>query len=223
MNYSLDFLQIKDDLNYGLVFSGPQHRFIYKRSWELNGKNLMYQGEVGFGTLFSRGMTGLQWKVKPIDVLYNYYELIRKVSIHAGPWLKMEYNYQLYPELQSGYSFHFTNYTMGFAASAKYENDDVYLRLRWKNSLVGLISRTEEDRDPYFFDLSLGTYFKDQHRNFKGGSFGTYNNTWIELLFISMRHPRLGYAYNFEYFSYSDSPGVRAMTHGFSLFFYPKT
>jgi len=223
MNYSLDILQIKDGLNYGLVFTGPMNRFSYKKSWEVNGKDLMYQGDFGIGFLVTKGIRGVAFRVKLVDIFYNIYERRRTITFAAGPWVKMDYNYQLYPDLQNGYSFHATNYTLGLALSAKYQTEEVYLRLRWKNSLAGLISRSPEVRDPYFFELSLGTYFRDQHQNFSAGSFNLYNNTSIELLYVNPNHPRLGYAYSFEYFSYNNSPELKMLSHSFSLFFYPKT
>ena len=220
---SIDITQIKEKLNYGLVFTGPTFHFNYRKSWELKERSLMYEGDFGFGPLSTRGMLGLNFRVKPVDLLYNRFSLTRKISVKGGPWFKMDYNYQLYPHLQSGYSFHFTNYTVGIGLAALYRTDNIYLRLRWKNSLFGLLSRTPEERDPYFFDLDIGTYFKDQHRDFKGGSFNLYNNTFVELLYVNPLHPRIGYVYSFEYFTYNKTPKLKSIVHNFSILFYPKT
>jgi hypothetical protein len=223
INASLDFLQIKESENYGLVYSGPQIRLSYRNSWEINMKDLVYEGSAGFAYLRSRGTSGLNIHVKVLDLHYNIYERERDVSFFAGPWIKMEYNYQLYPELQSGYSFHFTNYTFGFSVSSTWQTDDFHLTLRWKNSLAGLISRTETGRDPYFFDLSFGDYLRDQHKAFKGGSFNLYNNSMVELHYVDPQHPRIAYAYSFQYFVYSDFPELKSLSHGFTVYFYPRS
>ena len=223
LNATIDVVQIKEGLNYGLVFNGPVFRFTYRRSWEIDKKELLYEGSFGAGPLTTRGMIGLNFKFKPVDLLFNVYKRNRKISYMAGPWLKMEYNYQLYPHIHSGYSFHYTNYTAGFGLTAKLHTDDAYIRLSWKNSLFGLVSRPPLYRNPYFFELSLGTYFKDQHGVFEFGSFNLYNNSVVEVLFVRPDHPRLGYAYTFEYFSYSQVPKLKALTHSFTLFFYPKS
>lgn len=223
MNFTLDYIQIKESLNYGLVFNGPIFRFSFRKSWEIDKKELIYDGSLGFGPLSTRGMLGLNFRVKPVDLLFNVYKKNRKISYMAGPWLKMEYNYQLYPHIHSGYSFHYTNYTVGFGLTGRLQTDDVYIRLNWKNSVFGLVSRPPLYRNPYFFELDLGTYFKDQHDVFKPGSYDMYNNTLVEVLFVRPGHPRLGYAYTFEYFTYRKEPKLKALSHSFTLFFYPKS
>lgn len=224
MNYTFGIQQIKDAMNYGFVFSGHQHRFTYRRTWKIKEKTLFYQGSFGVGPLTNKpGILGLNFLFKPIDVFYNIYDKPRTIHIAGGPWIKTEYNYQLYPELHSGYSFYYTNFTLGLALSAKYEKGNVYLRIRVKNSVAGLIARQALERDPYFFDLDMGSYFSDQHEGFRGCSFNMYNNTDVEFLYVNFKHPRIGYGYSFEYFSFSADPNVKAINHNFSLFFYPKS
>lgn len=223
LDYSLGFTQVKEEMNYGLVFTGHMHKFTYRNSWAVNKKNMLYEGSFGVGPSTSREMPGLHFHLKPVDLLWNLFEYLRTIRIAAGPLFKMEYNYALYPELQSDYSFYHSNIMLGLGVSVKYESDQVYLRLRIKNSLAGLVARQEMNRDPYFFELSPGTYFRDQHRNFKAGSFNMFNNTLIELLYVNPLHPRFGYSYTFEYFMYKNSPKVQALSHTITLFFYPKT
>ena len=222
MNLSLDYQQVKESMNYGLVFSGPQLRFTYRKGWKLAGKNIIYQGALGTGLYETRNILGLNINLKLIDVHYNIYEFIRKISFFAGPWLKSEYNYQLYPDLQSGYSFHFTNYTFGLSLTMLYRSDACHARLQWKNSVAGLISRPPQMRDPYFFDLDFSNYAADQHNEFSAGSFGLYNNTEIEIHFVRPQHARVGYAYSFAWFHGATSPAVDFIRHSLSVYFYPK-
>ncbi|MEQ9063651.1 MAG: hypothetical protein RIE58_05710 [Vicingaceae bacterium] len=219
----IDISQIKEGLNHGLVYTGPLFKFNYRRSWDLNKHTLTYEGRFGLGPLSTREMLGLNFIITPIDLSYFAYENRKRIYFKAGPWFSVDYNYQLYPNHQSGYSFYFTNINLGFVASASFENDDIYLRIRWKNSLLGLVSRPPIYRNPYFFDLSLGTYFKDQHRTFQGGSFNVFNNTQAEVLYVNPHHPRIGFAYQFWYFTYSDEPSLKTLSHGISILFFPKT
>lgn len=223
MNYNAGFIQIKDQMNFGLVFSGVQQSFSYRKAWKVNDKSIYYHGDVGFGILSgTRNLSGRNFNFKPIDVYYNLYERVRGFTLSAGPWMKAEYNYQIYPELQGEYSSYFTNYTLGFYIGAWIETNAGYFRLRWKNSLAGAIARQATDRDPYFYESSTSQNIKDVHSNFNSGSFNMFNNTYIEFLFVGVHHPRLGYGYSFEYFSYSKDPSLKAVNHNLSLFFYPK-
>lgn len=223
MNYNAGFIQIKDQMNYGLVFSGIQQSFSYRKAWKVNDKSIYYQGDIGFGIMSgTRNLTGRNFTFKPIDLYSNLYEQVRGFTLSAGPWVKAEYNYQVYPELQGEYSSYFTNYSLGFYIGAWIETNAGYFRLRWKNSLVGAIARQTTERDPYFYESSASQNIKDVHSNFNSGSFNLFNNSFIEFLFVGVHHPRLGYGYSFEYFSYSNDPQLKSVNHSFSLYFYPK-
>jgi hypothetical protein len=114
---SAGYMQAKESANFGLVFKGPGLN--YGMCWNFVNDNrlITYEFEIGAGILFSRDIPALGFYLKPVDLAYMFKIPAGESNLHIGPSLKLEYNYNLYPDLQSGFDYWFT--TAGIALEEK--------------------------------------------------------------------------------------------------------
>ena len=73
-----------EELNYGLVFRGPNLAIAYALT-RISGKNTFtYSPELAFGVIFNKG-AGMALRFKPIDIFYGY-----KINqSNTNPFLKL--------------------------------------------------------------------------------------------------------------------------------------
>lgn len=216
-------LQIKDEANFGLVFHGPSVN--YGRNWKfLNDNRLInIESEIGVGVLFSKKIPGLNFYLKPVDIEYLLRFDLKNKPFYVGPSLKMEYNYNLYPDLQSGFDFWFTKYCIGVTSVYSMNVKQSVLQVKINSSLFGLVSRQPEYRNPYFYDLGIGHAVRHLHQDLVFGSFGRYNTCKMELLLKNRQHSRFGIGYVFEYAGFYKSPQISIVNHSIKLIIGKKT
>jgi hypothetical protein len=216
------YLQTKESLNYGLVFRGPMLDFGMNWSKHYKSTILSYGYKLGFSLLSTRDVLGANLKIKPLELSYLKEIVNNKFKIGIGPSFKSEYNYQVYPDVQSGYLFWYTNYNVGFTCNSEIPIFDKKIQINFTNSLMGFISRPSKYEDPYYYDIRFSDFVRYAHQDFKFLSFNGFDNSTIELLYKFSPDSRLAISYVFEYFGYYKNPQIQVVENSIRLIFYPK-
>lgn len=218
---SLNFLQIKEGLNHGLVFRGPGLQYSRYWQWENDWKIVNYEANIGFAYLEARGIGAGN-----IHLMAGRISYLRKIGnskkLSAGLSFTSEYNYELYPDLQSGYSFWFTHYSVGGVLSCPFQLGKNQFNLNFHTSLMGLTSRPPAERDAYFYDLNLGDVIRFVHQDFRFGSWDRYNQTGLEIKWQPKPSSRLAITYVLNYYGYYKGPEISMLDQAFKLTFVPK-
>jgi hypothetical protein len=215
-------LQVRESANFGLVFTGPALNYGMKFQREHPRFTSIYEFDLGLATPLTRQIIGINFHVKPVDLVLGYKFPLGRVSLLAGPAFRLEYNAQFYPDLQSGYDFWLTELSLGLAVQATIPAGRSLFTLRLRNTATGLICRNETYTDPYFFDLGFLETVRDLHRNGKGFGPGSFNNTNIEIHCRPNPTSRLSFSFCADYARYSDAPSLGMLNQTIRLYFHPK-
>jgi len=167
--FSSGFSQIKEEANFGLVFNGPAINYGMKWDRRNDKRMITYGYELGVGIPFSHNIPALDIYLKPIDIAYMFRFPGLNNRFYLGPHLKVEYNYTLYPQLQSGFDYWFTNFSLGLKAHYAFNYQSSAFQIALSSSLAGFISRQPDYRDPYFLisglsmlsGICIRTWFSD--------------------------------------------------------------
>ncbi len=220
--FSIGFLQIKESENYGLVFRGPSLDAGMNWTFPHKDNAWFYEFKLMVGAPIAKDIIGLNYSFKPIEAAYVWKIPVKKFGLKIGPALKMEYNQQMYPDLQSGYYFWLTQYSAGVSAFATVNLKNSLIKVRVFNNLCGFVSRGETWEDPYFFTDQFSDVVSDMHSEFSFVSLGTFNNTFFEIQYRRNAASRLAYSYVFDYFVYSDDPAIKFLNQSLRLTFIPR-
>jgi len=221
--FSSGFSQLKEAANFGLVFNGPVIN--YGMKWNLrNEKRIITCGyELGVGIPFSKNIPALDFYLKPVDLAYMFRFPGLSNKLYIGPALKLEYNYSLYPQLQSGFDYWFTNFSLGLKAHYAFNYQSSAFQIALSSSLAGFISRQPDYRDPYFFDIGFKYAIRGLHQNLVFGSFEKYNTTALEILWKPVSKSRLKFGYEFRYAGYYAAPEFKKVSHSIKILFSKKS
>ncbi len=212
-----EYAQIKDEFNYGLVFSGPDLELGYTLFRRVNKSVFIYSPALYFGVNFNKGM-GVFWGVKPIDLfLGTVAKESDRVLFTIGGYLSDSYSFQQYPELQSGHMFWYTSIETGPKLLLTIPFKNRKLNLSFSNSLAGFTSRPEPGTETYFYSLLFSDFIRNSHSNFTFGSFGTFNHTIFNIHLNRRTERRCSIGYEFEYFGYYREPVVHSINHALTL------
>jgi hypothetical protein len=197
----------------------------YGRNWKfLNDRRLInIEGELGFGILFSKNIPGLGFYLKPVDLEYLLRFNLKSKPVYIGPSLKLEYNYNLYPDLQSGFDYWFTRSCIGITTVYSMDVKKSALHIKLNSSLFGLLSRQPEYRNPYFYDLGLGHAVRHLHQDMAISSFSQFSTFSMELLLKHRKQSRFGFGYVFEYAGFHKAPQISVVNHSIKLIISKKT
>lgn len=218
---ALNVLQIKESLNYGLVFRGPGLGYAYSAQW-LNDKRIMeYQGRISFNIPVTKRIIAASLNVVPARFDYLF-KTGPEGHFSAGLYAILEYNYEFYPDLQSGYSFWLTHYSLGGALAGWFQQQESRIDLSFHFTILGLTSRTQPYDDPYFFDAGFGDIMGFLHSDLQFGSFGKYSVDELEIKWTPKATSRLAWAYAFQYYGYFDDPQFTMLNHCLRLIILPK-
>jgi len=220
-NLSINYLQIKEEMNHGLVFRGPGLNYSYSLLLQKSRSEIHYDVLFGFSYMQTRGIAA--GNVNFIPLKLDYLFACYNGNIMLGPSIIADYNYELYPDLQSGYSFWFTNYSLGGILQYKFNIAGHKLALSLNTSLIGFTSRQVKYDDPYFFDLSLGYIIQYVHQDFKFGSWNRYNRSELEIQWHPGADSRLMLAYVFNYHGYYVEPELTMVNQSIKLIIRPKS
>lgn len=212
-------LQVKESLNLGLVFIGPQFDLQYGFTKTIHKHILKYEAEVGGAILKSRKMEGFNIHFKPLDFSYFYMVMqTKKSQLSVGGNLLLNYNYQLYPDLQGGQSYWLSQIQISptFMYTLKLPKNSIELQI--SNSLFGFVSRPPIDRNPYFFKISFNEFVSNANSHFMGGSFNSFNYTHLRISYILESSKRnYIFGYQMSYFEYYKEPKIQMVFHSLIL------
>lgn len=179
--------------------------------------------EVGAGIPFSKNIPALDFYLKPVDMAFMFRFPGYKNRFYIGPEVKFEYNYNLYPQLQSGFDYWFTNFSLGIIAHYSFNYQSSSFQIMLSSSLAGFISRQPDYRDPYFFDIGVKYAVKDLHQNLVFGSLDKYNTTDLEIMWKPVSKSRFAFGYEFRYSGYINAPEYRKISNSIKILFNKKT
>lgn len=210
------FFQIKDNFNYGLVHTGLTLKMAYQHEVEIQNNFLSYRPELGFGANYRKGI-GLIWQLKPIDFFYG-----NKITNNYGHFIcglygTTNYNWQLYPELQSGHMFWNTSFEVGPQIIVKKRIKNKLLNIRFSNSLIGWISRPEPSTEEYYYALAISDFISNAHSNLKFGSLNMFNHTNIEVKMNNENKKKLSFSFELDYWGYYPKPKLSMLSYSFNL------
>jgi hypothetical protein len=211
------FNQIKEGANFGLIFRGPGLN--YGMDWNsVNEKRFItYEFELGISILFSREIPALGFYLKPVDMVYLFKLPLANNNLYFGPVLKLEYNYNLYPDLQSGFDYWFTNLSLGIGALFDFNYQKSSFRIKLNSSVAGFSSRQEAYRDPYFYDIGFKYAIKHLNQDFYFGSFDDFNVTNFEILYSPDKDSRFSFGYFLKYSGFYHDPRITMLNQGVKL------
>lgn len=211
------YLQIKDEFNYGLTFQGPNLGIEYALVKSLKKSMFSYTPDLTFGANFSKGV-GLAWHFRPVDVYYGF-----KVSndpprpLYIGAYFATDYNWQLYPELQSGQLFWWSAFEIGPKLFYELPLDRKLIKLSFSTSLIGWTSRPTPSTETHFYSLKFSDFVNNPHSNLTFGTSNRFNHTRVEVEMKNNAAKRFSIAYAFEYFGYYEAPKISQLTHAIHL------
>ena len=219
--FSAGFKQIKESANFGLVFNGPNIN--YGHYWESTKNNRIFsiENEIGVCIPFSKGIPALDIYLKPAEISYLFSN-DGKNRFAVGPLVKFEYNYTLYPQLQSAYDYWFTNFSLGVNSFYQFNISNQSLSARLKFTLCGFTSRQPEYRNPYFYDIGFKHAFKHLNSGFEFSTLDKFNTTDFELSWKPKPASRITWAYCFNYSGFFEAPEISMISNNIKLTFNPK-
>ena len=220
--YKLGIKQIQEAHNTRLVFNGPEA--IYGHYWEYskNSRIFSIENEIGVCIPFSKSIPALDFYFKPAELSYLF-RTPGKNSLAVGPLVKFEYNYTLYPQLQSGFDYWFTNFSLGIKTLYNFNLASQSLSVRLKFSLCGFTSRQPDYRNPYFYDIGVKHAVKHLNSDLEFSTIDKFNSSDFELSWKPKHESRITWAYCFNYSGYFEAPEISIVRHTIRLEFNPKS
>lgn len=163
---SVDYTELKDQMNYGLVFRGPNLQVGYSLDLETTHRRFRFESEFGFGPSFARGMAGINFRFQPAQLDYLFPIEIRNSTLWIGPYAAIRYNYHLYPELHSGHTYWFTAIDFGPSLIFETEILEKDIAVNLETSLYSITSRPAFEKEDYFYFLRLTDIIKNANSDF---------------------------------------------------------
>ena len=217
LGFGVQYHQIKESANYGLVNQGLNLSLNYDYQKRNNNRLFSYNPVIAFGPNYRYGL-GLNWHFKLIDFFYGY-RICNKDnrSLYLGPYASVNHLLQLYPEMQSGHMFWFTTIEIGPKFQWLLNFDQRKVIVKVSTSLAGFTSRPEESTEQHFYSLKISDIIRDSHSNLLFGSFNNFNHTFLEVYYANPAKNKLSLGYAFEYFGYYKAPSYSYLTHSILL------
>jgi hypothetical protein len=202
------------------VFNGANVKYGHYWAKKENNRILSIENEIGVSIPFSKGVPALDFYLKPAEISYLF--CTSGNSFVAGPLVKFEYNYTLYPQLQSAFDYWFTNFSLGVNTLYNFTVANQLLSARLKFTLCGFTSRQHESRNPYFYDIGFKHAIKHLNSDFEFSTLNKFNTTDFELMWKPKPDSRITWAYCFNYSGYFDAPEIALLSHNVKLTFNKK-
>ena len=217
MDFGAGFIQVKDGKNYGLVFSGGMLNTSYMFRGHHSMQLYHYRADFGFGPSFAKGIAGINVKLNPVNVDYTF-RLAgnNSLELYLGPCAGLNYQFQLYPELQSGHLHWFTFYDIGPRLIVDVSPWGQAFRVNFAAALLGLVSRPVEMNEVYYYTLNFFDIIGKLHSNFKGGSVNVLNHLDLDIEWKIPGSVKSSLAYRLEYLHYSPQASLDYMSHTIS-------
>jgi len=199
----IGFLQLKDQLNFGMVFNGVQLEYRYGLHWKIHDHEILYQPKLGVGVGFNREMQGYQINIAPINVTWTmpFYDQ-NGHTIRAGANFIMDYNYQAYPRLHDANLFWTSEIGFSPVICYEYQWNNKQININLRNSLLGFTSHIQEYDDLHYYFLSAKDILAKPHKDLKFGSFNNYNHSNVTLEFVPNINKMHSFIYEFDYLGF---------------------
>ncbi|MFY0644675.1 MAG: hypothetical protein JXR19_09450 [Bacteroidia bacterium] len=210
-----EFHQIKEAANYGLVNQGLNIDFGFKQIQKNSNYLKAFNSELAFGINYAKGL-GMNWTLTPVDL--HFAKKIESLKGFLGAYTSFNYHFQLYPELQSGHLFWFTNHEMGLRYSTTLHIKDKPYSVQVSSSLLGFTSRPKLslEHETLFYDLSFKNIVKSQHSNLKLGLPHKFSHLNLEIQQIKEEKKwTLGYEADFIWIG--GNSHLKYLTHSINL------
>lgn len=214
VSFKMQYIQIVDEFNYGLVFSGPNLVVAYSFSKITDKAIFMYSPEIAFGGVYNKG-AGFAWRFKPIDIFYG--RSITSKHLTIGGYVATDYQWQQYSELQGGRLFWFSTIEIGPRIEYILPYKSGVLNFDFSNSLAGFTSRPEPSTETYYYEFSFSEFISVANQNLTFGSFDLFNRTKLGVTIQPNSWKRLTMGYSFEYFGYYKEPTLSFISHSINL------
>lgn len=216
VSFKTQYLQVKDSYNYGLAHRGLNLAGAYTLSLEAGRNRFSYDAEISFGVNYNRGM-GMAWTFKPFDLFYGFrLNNNPNLVLMLGPYLSGYYQWQLYPELQSGHMLWFSSYEAGIKLWGTYPVSTKLLTVSFASSILNLTSRPQSSPETYFYSLTFNDFVSNVHSDMKFGSLGDFQHYQLYLV-LSGFGKGFGIGYQFEYMGYNTQPEYQYLIHSINL------
>jgi hypothetical protein len=216
VSFKTQYMEIKDVYNYGLAHRGLNLAGAYTLSMEPGRNRFSYDTEISFGVNYNQGI-GMAWSFKPIDLFYGFrLNNNPDLILMLGPYLSGYYQWQLYPELQSGHMLWFSSYETGVKLWASHPLESKLLTVFIASSLFSVNSRPQTSPETYFYSLTFNDFVSNVHSDMKFGSLNVFRHFQIQLA-LSGLDKRFRIGYQFEYMAYSEYPEYQYLIHSLNL------
>lgn len=216
LSFKTQYLEIKDGYNYGLAHRGLNLAGAYTLSMELGRNRFSYDAEISFGANYNQGV-GMAWTFKPFDFYYGFrLNKSPKLALLLGPYISGYYQWQLYPELQSGHMLWFSSYEAGLKLWASYPLENKRIIVALASSLLNLTSRPESSPETYFYSLTFNDFVSNPHSNMKFGSLDNFLHFQLNVALAGLGKG-FSIGYLFEYMGYNEQPEYQYLTHSINL------
>ena len=217
LGFGLQYHQIKEFANYGLVNQGLNLSLKYDYQNLKNNRLFSYNPIIAFGPNYRYGL-GLNWHFKFVDFYYGFRICNKDTrSLFLGPYASINYLLQMYPEMQSGNIFWFTTMEVGPKLQWFLNFDERRVTVKASTSVAGYTSRPEESTEQYFYSQKMSDIIKNSHSDLQLGSFKSFNHTYLEVNYANPVKNKLSLGYAFEYFGYYTAPTYSYLTHSILL------
>lgn len=217
LSLSSGYSQLKEGHNYGLLYSGGlidvSYSFQKDRTLSRHGGS----AALSFGLYDGVGI-GLMVGFQPIEV-YKEWRLRsgERSSSYLGVFSAVNYQWQLYPLLQSGHMFWLTHFNFGPRYTQLLKADKMNIEISVKSSLIGLVSRPQPGVETYFYSLRFVDFIENAHERISLRTATEY--VQVQFKFdITLPYdnwPKFGYF--FDYITYSKSPTFRSLSHSIGI------
>lgn len=217
LNFSLALSQVKDDFNYGLVYSGINLSAEYQYSSVTKKEYFEYLSRIYFGANYNKGI-GITFGAIPGHLFYGVNVKQDNInSIFVGGFLNANYNWQLYPELQSGHMFWVSSLELGPEIKYILRTGENNVKICLRNSLAGFVSRPSPNTETHFYTLNFYDFVVNANKNLKFGSLNLFNHTMLEVEYNNLSWTSISLNYKFDYFIYNISPGIKFLNHSLAV------
>jgi hypothetical protein len=219
--FSAGLKQIKESANFGLVFNGANINYGHYWASSKNNRILSIHNEIGVSIPFSKGIPALDVYLKPAEISYLFSSTGKNIFA-VGPLVKFEYNYTLYPQLQSAFDYWFTDFSLGINSRYNFTFAGQLLSAHLKFTLCGFTSRQPDYRNPYWYDIGFKHAIKHLNSDLEFSTLNKYNTTDFELAWKPKPASRITWAYCFKYSGYYEAPEILIVSNNIKLTFNPK-
>ena len=217
IGFGLQYVEIKEGTNYGLVNQGVNLSVNYHYSRDQELKRFRFSPSINLGANYRQGI-GLNWHFNLIDFTYTYMICDKdNRNLNIGPYLASNHFYQLYPELQSGHMFWFTSFEIGPKLEWNLYLGAKHIEIDGLISIFSLNSRAQQLREEYFYSLNFWDILTESHSDMSINSINNYLHIKLSARSKFKSNGKMKLGYSFDFYNYTRSVPFTYLTHSIIL------